>query len=180
MSKWPFAKPVQSEPQGYPDGAFDDSAQAHINACAELAKNQQASVYFMLRDHGRKWQQKTLPSTISFGTLGECFKNAALLAMEHPELTYVEGFATCVIPMHHAWCVDPDGNVVDSTWRTLGTSYFGIPMSTDYVRETALRTGLYSVFFNMRNRELIYTPIEKLHSYDFPITSQSSDFGELL
>lgn len=52
------------------------------------------------------------------GRLKECFRNAYRKAIDHPELTYVEGYATVNgLPVHHAWLLDPDGNVQDPTWR---------------------------------------------------------------
>lgn len=54
-----------------------------------------------------------------------CFRNAAMFAFEHC-LPYVEGYATSIIPVHHAWCLDHDGRVLEVTWKTLGTDYFGV------------------------------------------------------
>lgn len=47
----------------------------------------------------------------------ECFRNALMMAQER-SLDYVEGYALGHgIPVHHAWCLDADGKVVDPTWR---------------------------------------------------------------
>jgi hypothetical protein len=50
----------------------------------------------------------------------ECFYNAQrLAAISGGELRYFEGFATRIIPVHHAWVVTPSGKVVDLTWRLM-------------------------------------------------------------
>jgi hypothetical protein len=60
-----------------------------------------------------------------------CFNNANKLALNHDELTHVEGFAwnKGMMAVHHAWCVTEDGFVVDPTWRDTDetTEYLGIP-----------------------------------------------------
>lgn len=61
-----------------------------------------------------------------------CFRNAALFAIMH-RLPYIEGYATFVIPTHHAWCLDHDGRVIEVTWKTLGTDYFGVQLKPDWV-----------------------------------------------
>jgi hypothetical protein len=52
--------------------------------------------------------------------------------MEDSSLIYVEGFATCVIPVLHAWVVDQDGVIYDPTWKVgkhKGHDYYGVPFS---------------------------------------------------
>jgi hypothetical protein len=59
-----------------------------------------------------------------------CFNNAKWYAGKYPSLLYVEGWAaqSTVGPMEHAWCVDPDGCVVDLTWRDVDerAEYYGV------------------------------------------------------
>lgn len=66
-----------------------------------------------------------------------CFRNAALFAMEH-RLPYVEGYATCIIPVHHAWCLDHDGRILEVSWKTLGTDYFGVQFDPHLVKRGAV------------------------------------------
>lgn len=65
----------------------------------------------------------------------QCFCNCIQLAyMER--LVYVEGFATLpepAIEMHHAWCLDSQGRVVDPTWKEPALAYFGVPFAVTYV-----------------------------------------------
>ena len=78
----------------------------------------------------------------------DCFRNAYIM-LQKPELEYVEGIAySGIMPVHHAWNVDKDGNVVDVTWRTRGKlskfgegrEYFGIIIPRD-----VLDKALYAV-----------------------------------
>jgi hypothetical protein len=57
------------------------------------------------------------------GKLKECFRNAALAAYDHDDLTYVEGFAhrkDGVLVAHHAWVINEDGKALEVTWRDGG------------------------------------------------------------
>jgi hypothetical protein len=50
---------------------------------------------------------------------------------------YVEGYSINMWvtghPVAHAWCIDPEGFAVDTTWKE-GTEYFGVPFRAEYVR----------------------------------------------
>lgn len=76
-----------------------------------------------------------------------CFRNAALFALEH-RLPYIEGYAMSIIPVHHAWCLDHDGRVIEVTWKELGSAYFGVRFQPKLVTRG-------SVLFNERN-EAVY------------------------
>lgn len=67
-----------------------------------------------------------------------CFYNSGRIAQfHHGDWTYCEGYAispTAIecnfpLPMHHAWLIDGDGNIVDPTWEP-GGEYFGLRFST--------------------------------------------------
>jgi len=65
----------------------------------------------------------------------KCFRNAGQLAMGNDSYTYCEGVAE-VTPgffIHHAWCLDSTGRVVDPTWQRDGIAnrYFGVAVPTD-------------------------------------------------
>lgn len=56
-----------------------------------------------------------------------CFANAQYMSqLSERGLRYVEGYAVCIIPVHHAWCVDENDNVVEVTWKEPGVAYFGL------------------------------------------------------
>lgn len=95
---------------------------------------------FILK-HGRAFEWHALPPGVRMGTARQCFRNSVRLALGKPRFyTYVEGYAinTWVArhPVAHAWCVDPEGFVVDTTWDE-GVDYFGVPFRMEYVRRIA-------------------------------------------
>ena len=88
----------------------------------------------------------------------QCFKNAFALANSNPNvLAYVEGLAlTSGIPLHHAWCVDRDGNVIEPTWRPdLGQAYFGVALDIDALRAHVLAKGTYGFIEGFREADMI-------------------------
>ncbi len=71
-----------------------------------------------------------------------CFRNAALVALTHPEIEYVEGMSSHIIPVHHAWNLLPDGSIVDCTWCGIqsivgapGDEYVGIVVPKEVLLE---------------------------------------------
>jgi hypothetical protein len=85
---------------------------------------------------GRAWTAQPRPESVPMMTPKYCFDNSyRLAARSRGRLRYVEGFATSVIPMHHAWTVDSAGNVVDPTWEYKAeTAYFGVEFPLKSVR----------------------------------------------
>lgn len=112
---------------------------------------------FLLRE-GRSftpqtWAEANKDGEYEQGKLRECYKNALELVLQHPDLTYVEGYAYgSILPVQHAWAVDRDGKVIDPTWSRLEgdlsekREYFGVPFSRDYVLHTVLENEVYGVF----------------------------------
>lgn len=87
---------------------------------------------------------------VPLGPIKQCYRNAAELAFGRPDLFYVEGYARMGdqgIPLvfEHAWCCDTQGVVVDSTWRTAGSEYFGVCFKTSFVRQFTLKTGCWGL-----------------------------------
>lgn len=77
----------------------------------------------------------------------QCYRNAGLLAYRQPRLTYVEGkVSTYGVPLDHAWCIDPDGVVIDPTLEGgLVREYFGVPFRTDYMWAATTANGYYGL-----------------------------------
>lgn len=76
------------------------------------------------------------------GPAKQCFSNSFKLALANDDLTYCEGYATGPkiggIPVHHAWCVNTQGQVIDVTTANC-EEYFGIP----FTEEAMIHHGLY-------------------------------------
>lgn len=115
-----------------------------------------------LLQHGRFWTPATLPSHIPQMTPKMCFENCFKLASRRKNLRYVEGIAMGVIPIHHAWVVDEDNNVIDPTWASIkdgspaiGSAYFGVTFPLTLVRRIRSRRCL-SVLDNWISGQEIY------------------------
>jgi hypothetical protein len=96
------------------------------------------------------------------GAMKECFSNAGRCVLGgNSDLTYVEGYAQAIIPIHHAWLVTKDGQVIDPTWSTErikpGESYFGVPLSSEYVTQLAINTERWTVFDPQVNPDVFKT-----------------------
>jgi hypothetical protein len=126
-------------------------------------------MYDIVLKEGSFYNPAPKPADVRQGQPKQCFTNAAMLAFERPDLTYVEGYAIAwgSIPLAqgHAWCVDRKGNVVDNTWSNItgrdgvaGTAYFGIPFSTEFVRKTILAKGKDSVLMPSDIKRSKYDP----------------------
>lgn len=77
---------------------------------------------------------RPLPAEYERGEIKLCFMNAARLAWEDADLTYCEGYATTgLLPVHHAWCIDLDGLVVDPTWQYDHDGYARDPTTWAYI-----------------------------------------------
>lgn len=100
---------------------------------------------------GEEHPWRPRPSWVEKGEDKQCFGNALNLAIEH-DLVYVEGYAAGLIPTLHAWCLDSDGYVIETTWDEDHPSdqhiYLGIPMNTEAVARHCVATGYYGVLGN--------------------------------
>lgn len=103
-----------------------------------------------VKENGRFYTPRALPTDVSEGKIKDCFMNAWHLATERKDLTYVEGYAigTAIIPVLHAWCVDKNGNVIDPTWGT-AKAYYGVSFPTDFVIKTAMSRKKFGIIDNM-------------------------------
>ncbi len=104
----------------------------------------------MIYQEGRFFDNSKCIDQYEKGEECQCYRNAALLMMEHPELTYVEGYACgAVLPVHHAWCVTKQGEVIDTTWPYHEEDlYYGIPINREFLLGNMLRTKRYGILDN--------------------------------
>lgn len=80
------------------------------------------------------------------GKIKECYSNATHLAISDPRYVYCEGYAIGIIPVPHAWCLVEHGHkwfVWDNTWREPGDEYYGVPITTDYLRHAVIKSKHY-------------------------------------
>lgn len=116
---------------------------------AAYARATDLKLYRVVMEQGRFWTPAPKPDNVKAGTPKQCFDNAYKLASRRSDLRYVEGWALGIIPVHHAWCVDAEGNVIDNTWRShgfMGASYFGMVVGLNVVK-AARDKGNASAFY---------------------------------
>lgn len=125
----------------------------YIRIADQLTEGRNIAFRYLL-DHGKEFEVTSTTFSHKKGVQKECFRNAALLAMENRELRYVEGYATAVIrskgevltlPLPHAWVIDENNHVIDTTWKD-GIDYFGVPIETQLLMRVLVETEMYGIF----------------------------------
>jgi hypothetical protein len=110
---------------------------------------------FVLKTGTFKRATKPLPEGVEIGEKKMCFENAYRLAMKK-DWTYVEGWAESVIPLHHAWCLDDKGRVVDPTWEfEKGRAYWGVEFDMAWVGHVLLESKTWGVFYKPETFKLL-------------------------
>ena len=66
-----------------------------------------------------------------------CYWNSQQVAKRgRGRYVYCEGYATRMIPVEHAWCLDREtGLIVDTTWGEGGHAYCGVPVKLAYAQQ---------------------------------------------
>lgn len=117
-------------------------SRAYVGQIVQVMKNtQQAETWQKFSEVAEDFEKKNWDEARRLAkkhrcVVRECFRNCALIALKHPELTYVEGMACKLIPVQHAWLVNAEGEVIDPTYVLTeeyeNTDYFGvrIPIET--------------------------------------------------
>lgn len=80
-----------------------------------------------------------------------CFDNAQrlVLADRTGRLTYVEGYAFCLIPVLHAWVALDGGVLIDPTWGHAAAEWYGIDLGGRDVLRAFRRTPRRRFSFSM-------------------------------
>jgi hypothetical protein len=96
------------------------------------------------------------------GTPKACYANAQYLVKRRPGWRYVEGYATALVPIEHAWCLNPDGQVIDPTLEQ-ASDYFGVAIDMAVVRRIRRLPGgrSYSVLFAWWKWKRIYPELAR-------------------
>jgi hypothetical protein len=138
-----------------------------LNSCEGYLKSLQemgilvGDFYLLL---GRSWKAAGhRPPKYRPGAKKQCYRNAFNLAQDYG-LTYCEGFAypPGLIPVHHAWCVDDSGHVIDPTWDNADSEYFGIALRLDYVLSYLEKHQIWGLLGECLPRDILDAPLDQL------------------
>jgi hypothetical protein len=123
--------------------------------------NDPSPVYEFLLLHGQEFQGTKWTTFRGRGYRKmrprQCFYNAWIMSLARDDLTYYEGFAySGLITVHHAWCIDSDGLVVDPTWRAKNYKlpenewdYFGVGFDSHMLSGWWVAKSTASVLFDL-------------------------------
>lgn len=102
------------------------------------------SISEFIYKNGEMFQPNSFPKNLRRGNMKECYRNATLLVIGHPQYSYVEGYAMNIIPTMHAWCIDKKGKVIDPTWND-GKEYFGVAFNRDFLFKSITKAKRYGL-----------------------------------
>lgn len=154
---------------------------AHPDVCREylvaLSKLDHIPSIFLLK-LGRPWQAQALPGQVSRGRPRQCYENAGTLAMSRPDLTYVEGYACPpgIPPVHHAWCVDADGCVVDNTFTDPeDAKYYGVPISRAKLEQFIQAQKHWGLFAEQMTPETLNAAIADVQAGPWAVDADAAE-----
>lgn len=157
------------------------SAPANAEGCLEyltaLSSLEHIPSVFTLK-MGRAWIAQPLPDWVAPGPMRQCYENAGTLCMKNRDLTYVEGYAQPpgLPPIHHAWCVDAAGRVIDNTFRdSTSTQYFGVPIRAETLRELVEESGRWGLFPEMMTPELLLRAIDEVQAGAYAVEEPTAE-----
>lgn len=126
-----------------------DELRSYLFGVSKLTKGV-GLVPFVL-NAGKLYTPAKRPKGLRKKAFRKCFENALHLARANPGLIYVEGYAISIIACLHAWCVTPEGIVVDLTWQNPeNCAYYGVPFDTDKATAQTVRQNYYGLLSNPR------------------------------
>jgi hypothetical protein len=102
--------------------------------------------YLML---GQARRSRPLPKDVRAGQMKQCYMNAGRLATERPQFIYCEGYARrkgVPLAVHHAWCLDEEGYVLDLTWPyDEENEYLGVALHDRFLLESLSANGYWGI-----------------------------------
>ena len=112
-----------------------------------LAVTGSEKVAEFMAEHGVWYTPPERPRPKGFRKMTDrrCYGNS--FTVMHRGFTYVEGWAANFMgmPIHHAWVVDDEGNMIDPTWRQVGLAYYGVPFAKGFVYDMVAKGMTYGV-----------------------------------
>ncbi|WP_435108017.1 hypothetical protein [Nocardiopsis synnemataformans] len=115
----------------------------------------------LVLEQGRAWAPVPLGADLEShrGVVRRCYANAARMVAAVPGLVYVEGYATP--SPHRAWAIPhawvgrlSDGAALEPTWPEPGTAYYGVALTSEFVRSYPRVPGTDAVMVEALPRAL--------------------------
>lgn len=143
------------------------AAEDHFRRSADDGKRMIGTIESWLLDYGSEYEFRSRPDWLPRGTPNMCFVNSFALAIsaegKERDLRYCEGYMhgpDCPLNIHHAWCIDAAGVVIDPTlpedhWDLATISYFGVAVPTEPLIELFETGEVGCVLDNQPGRELV-------------------------
>jgi hypothetical protein len=134
---------------------------------AWLAKTKRSPQSFeaLLLEHGQTYEPTRRPKGMRKGRDTRRYMNAGRIALENKGYRYVEGYAVSShgIPVQHGWLTDQEGKAaIETTWRDLGSSYFGIVLTHKELQFGILSGKSWGLFgFNGIGEKIVMARLEK-------------------
>lgn len=149
-------------------GNFPATAKGHCELMAEAHRRLGSTmipVEVFLLEYGQEFEENPRPDWVPQMTPKMCFANCFTLVMENRDrgLAYCEGYtlsSDLPLPIHHAWCVEEDGTLIEPTIRDKPEgetiTYFGVKVPNfDDLFDVVEETGTYSILFKRFGHEVI-------------------------
>jgi len=127
---------------------------------------------FVLR-HSRFFDPRLLPKGIGPGPIRQCYSNAFVRASLQ-RIPYVEGYALSSSgSLHlHAWNLDAEDFVIDTTWDPVGVAYLGVIFPDFVFRIFSADRKKHPIIDDWRHGwPLLRVPFEPLLLPDFQTTT---------
>lgn len=141
-----------------------------------------AADFYLLLGHAQP--SRPLPDHIARGEMKQCYMNAGRLARDRPEFSYCEGYAkrAGLFPLHHAWCLDADGVVLDPTWPyDPDNEYWGVSLDTAFMLKATTASGVWGVLSEMLPPDIVAVhPQSYLHAEWRPDQARMDAFWDKL
>jgi len=126
---------------------------------ARLTEGSRHAIEGWLLERGEEFEGVARPSWLRRKQPKACFRNSYELALRRSgDLTYCEGFVVTVVPLliHHAWCVNGDGQVVEPTLADpVGASYFGVRVPLQGLLAVIAKTETLGVLYKPDGHAII-------------------------
>ena len=128
---------------------MSNAAKDYVDALVKATRNCTPIAYSFLKDHGRSFTK--IEAETKLGEQSQCYCNSYRMFLE-AGFSYAEGIAVPkgLIPVHHAWCIDTEGQVRDPTWKDAADAqYFGVIFKESFVFKVALEIKVYGILDNL-------------------------------